>query len=62
MRRKGKAILILAGLVIGISTVVAVINFVEVMKSDINNKLEKYGANILIIPKTENLSLLYDGL
>jgi len=32
------------------------------MKNDINHKLEMYGANILIVPKTENLSLTYGGL
>ena len=62
MRRKGKAFFILAGLVISISTVVAVISFVKSMTNDINHKLEKYGANILIVPKVENLSLSYGGL
>ncbi len=62
IRRKGKAAFILAGLVIGVTTVVAVISMVEAMTSDINAKLEKYGANILVVPKTENLSLTYGGL
>ncbi|KKL60255.1 hypothetical protein LCGC14_2207140 [marine sediment metagenome] len=62
IRRKGKAFFILAGLVISISTVVAVISFVKSMTYDINHKLEKYGANILIVPKVENLSLSYGGL
>ena len=62
IRRKGKAAFILAGLIIGVTTVVAVISMVEAMTSDINAKLEKYGANILIVPKTENLSLTYGGL
>ena len=62
MRRKGKAAFVIAGLVIGVSTVVGIISFVEAMTSDINDKLEKYGANILIVPKTENLALTYGGL
>ncbi|MBU0986832.1 MAG: ABC transporter permease [Proteobacteria bacterium] len=62
MRRKGKAAFILAGLVIGVATVVAIISFAETMTSDINDKLEKYGANILIVPKTENLGLNYGGI
>jgi putative ABC transport system permease protein len=62
IRRKGKAAFVLAGLVIGVSTVVAILSFVEAMTSDINHKLEKYGANILIVPKTENLALSYGGL
>lgn len=61
-RRKGKAGFILAGLVIGVSTVVGIMAFVEAMTNNINHKLEKYGANILIVPKTENLALSYGGL
>ncbi|MBW2198303.1 MAG: ABC transporter permease [Deltaproteobacteria bacterium] len=62
LRRKGKAGFILAGLVIGVSTVVGIMAFVEAMTNDINHKLEKYGANILIVPRTENLTLSYGGL
>ena len=62
IRRKGKASFVLAGLVIGVSTVVGIISFVDAMTSDINHKLEKYGANILIVPRTENLTLTYGGL
>ena len=62
MRRKSKAAFILAGLIIGVATVVTVISLVESMTSDITEKLDKYGANILIVPKTENLTLTYGGL
>jgi putative ABC transport system permease protein len=62
LRRKGKAAFILAGLVIGVATVVAVISFADTMTQDINHKLEKYGANILIVPQTDNLPLTYGGM
>jgi putative ABC transport system permease protein len=62
LRRKGKAAFVLAGLVIGVSTVVGIISYVEAMTNDINHKLEKYGANILIVPRTENLNLTYGGI
>ncbi len=62
MRRKSKAAFVLAGLIIGVSTIVTVITLTDAMTNDINHKLEKYGANILILPKTENLSLSYGGL
>jgi len=62
LRRKGKAGFVLAGLVVGVSTVVGILSFVDAVTSDINHKLEKYGANILIVPKTENLALSYGGL
>ena len=62
LRRKAKAAFILAGLAIGVATVVAVVGFVETMTQDINHKLEKYGANILVVPRSENLPLTYGGL
>jgi putative ABC transport system permease protein len=61
-RRKGKAFFVLAGLLIGVTTVVALMTLVGAMTEDINHKLEKFGANILVVPKTENLGLTYGGL
>ena len=61
-RRKAKAGFVLAGLLIAVSTAVALLGLIEAMNRDIQQKLEEYGANILILPKTENLSLTYGGL
>ena len=61
-RRKAKAAFLLAGLLIGVVTVVALMTLVDAMRTDITDKLDKFGANILIVPKTENLSLTYGGL
>ena len=61
-RRKAKAAFVLAGLLIAVSTAVALLGLIEAMNRDIQQKLEEYGANILILPKTENLSLTYGGL
>ena len=38
------------------------ISFADTMARDINHKLEKYGANILIVPRTDNLALTYGGM
>ena len=62
LRRKAKAAFILAGLIIGVATVVAVISFADTMTKDIKQKKKKYGANILIVPRTDNLSLTYGGM
>jgi putative ABC transport system permease protein len=62
LRRKVKAAFILTGLMIGVATVVAVITFTRAMTEDINHKLEKFGANILIVPHTETLALSYGGM
>ena len=61
-RRKSKAAFVLIGLTIGVSAVVVFISLVEALTQNINSKLEEYGANILIVPKTENLSMSYGGL
>lgn len=61
-RRKGKASFILAGLAIGVATVVGVICYTDTMTRDINHKLEKYGANIIVVPQIDNLSLSYGGM
>jgi len=62
MRRKAKAGFIMAGLVIGVGAMVAVIGFVRTMTTAINHTMERYGANILILPKTDDLHLSYGGL
>jgi putative ABC transport system permease protein len=62
LRRRGKAAFILAGLVTGIATAVGIFTFVETVSEEINHKMEQYGANILIVPRTENLALSYGGL
>jgi putative ABC transport system permease protein len=61
-RRKAKATFVLLGLMIAVSSVVVFISLIDALTNDINHKLEHYGANILIVPKTENLSLNYGGL
>jgi len=61
-RRKAKAAFVVAGLLVGVSTVVGLVSLTGALTDDINHKLEQYGANILVVPKTENLSLSYGGL
>lgn len=61
-RRKGKVFFLILGLTIGITTVVALISLTRMMRDDIAHKLDEFGANILIIPRTVDLSLSYGGL
>ena len=61
-RRKGRAIFILLGLIISVASVVAMVGLGQALTAEITHKMEKYGANILITPKSEQLSLSYDGL
>ncbi|TAL16879.1 ABC transporter permease [bacterium] len=61
-RRKAKAAFLLTGLLIGVTTVVALLSITEAMSRNVNDKLERYGANILVLPKSETLSLTYGGI
>ena len=61
-RRKGKIFFLIVGLTIGITTVVALISVTRMMNEDISKKLDEFGANILIIPRTDDLSLSYGGM
>lgn len=61
-RRKSKVLFLILGLAIGITTVVTLISITRMMNEDISNKLDEFGANILIIPRSDDLSLSYGGL
>jgi putative ABC transport system permease protein len=61
-RRKSKFFFLVFGLTVGITTVVSLISMTRMMKDDISNKLDAFGANILIIPRSEDLALSYGGM
>ena len=61
-RRKGKMLFLALGLIIGISTIVTLLAITETMTAEIEERLNKFGANIIMVPKTENLSLNYGGI
>jgi len=61
-RRKGKVFFLILGLTIGITTVVTLISVTRMMNEDISKKLDEFGANILIIPRSDDFSLSYGGM
>lgn len=61
-RRKTKMLFLVLGLTIAVSTVVTLITVARIMNVDIANKLDEFGANIFITPKSEVLSLNYGGM
>lgn len=61
-RRKTRMLFLLIGLTIAISTVVILVNVSRAMNADIAKKLDEYGANILIVPDSDELSLSYGGI
>jgi putative ABC transport system permease protein len=61
-RRKGKTLFLTIGLLIGVTTVVTLVTLTKAMEEDIGKKLDELGANILIIPRSHDLTLNYGGL
>jgi len=61
-RRKAKVSFLLAGLMVGVATVVALVSITITLNRDIEEKLDRFGANIVISPRTEGLSLAYGGI
>lgn len=62
VRRKGKMALIVAGLAIGVSTLVAIITITLAFQKNIDKQLDTYGFNIIVYPASSNLSLSYGGM
>ncbi len=61
-RRKGRAFFVLFGLLLAVATVVSFTSILRAMQADLDKKLDEVGANILISPKSEGLTLNYAGL
>ena len=61
-RRKGRAIFLVIGLLIGVATVVTLLSLTDAMAQRAQHELENFGANIIIAPRTDQLSLNYGGV
>src|SRR5262245_56622527 len=61
-RRKGKAIFLVVGIAIGIGTAVALLSLSTSIKEEIGSQLDRFGANIIVVPQSNSLSLDYGGL
>ncbi|MBS4022788.1 MAG: ABC transporter permease [Dethiobacter sp.] len=60
-RRKVKAFLIAFGLIVGVSSVVALLGIVQGMRLELGDRLDEFGANIVIMPRAEEALLTYGG-
>ncbi len=61
-RRKSKVFFLVTGLMVGVAAVVALVTTTNLLAKDIAHKMEEFGANIVITPRSEGLSLTYGGL
>lgn len=61
-RRKAKMAFLTIGLMVGIATIVTLVTLTKSMSSDIERKMDEFGANILITPHSNDLSMTYGGI
>lgn len=61
-RRKAKMAFLTVGLMVGIATIVTLVTLTGSMAGDIERKMDEFGANILITPRSNDLSMSYGGI
>ena len=61
-RRKAKMAFLTIGLSVGIATIVTLVTLTRSLSGDIERKMDEFGANILITPQSNSLSMNYGGI
>jgi len=61
-RRKGRSAFLVVGLLLGIGTVVTLLTLSSALTVQAQNNLETFGANIIVAPRSDGLSLNYGGV
>jgi putative ABC transport system permease protein len=60
-RQKGKAAFLVLGLAIAVGTVVTLVSVAERMNAEVSASLDEFGANIVVLPKSDDLTMTYGG-
>jgi putative ABC transport system permease protein len=55
-------VFVILGLAIGVATVVALFSITAAMRDDLQDKIDQFGANIVIVPQASELSLSYGNI
>ena len=61
-RRKSRALFTGLGIFLGIGTFVALVTLTSQMEGAVQEKLDRYGANILVLPRTDQFSLGFGNI
>lgn len=61
-RRKGRAVFLTLGIAIGVGTIVALVSLSRSIQTEIGEQLDRFGANIVIVPESNSLALDYGGV
>jgi len=62
LRKKGRTFFLVTGLALGIGAAVALTSVGDAMNREIMRALDEYGANIIVLPASEDLPLSYGGM
>ena len=61
-RRKARMLFLVLGLLVGIGTVVSLVSLTTALNADLRERMEQNGANLVIFPKSDLLTLSYGGI
>lgn len=61
-RQKSRKFFLVVALVLGCAIVVSLFTFIGSQKNKIEEQFDEYGANIIVMPKSDNLLLTYGGI
>lgn len=61
-RKKTKALFLLLGIIIGVTTIVTLFVITTSMNEEINNKFDLIGSNMIVVPRSDSLTLSYNGI
>lgn len=62
VRQIGKKTFVLVAMALGCAAVIVLFNFISTQRKSLDSQFDEYGANIVILPKSDNLSLSYGGI
>lgn len=58
-RHKARVLLIMCGLMVGITAAVALFMIVESMRLSLSDQIDEFGANLVVVPKAEGMEIGY---
>ena len=61
LRRPTRAAFVVGALALGVGTLVAMVSLTQAMRTDLGDELDRFGANIVITPKSTVIDLAYGG-
>ena len=61
-RQKGKKLFLVAAMIVSLCAALVLFTVIENQARDLASQFDEYGANIVITPKTDDLSLSYGGI